>query len=203
QYPDNAHHDSEALVVHPVTGDIFIFTKVLVRQSEVRKDSDDEVVVDTSYSGPSKIYKLSRDQWVKDSADGRDPIMSYVGQIDLDLYARPGVKKRYMHQAVTGADISDDGQKFVLLTYRDLFEFSLNLSKTTSTDIGNVEIGKNLSRIEIEKPDRLIQQEAVAYTPAGDIIYTSEFIKGEPGDENFAQNIMGLRCGDSKPSVVP
>ena len=194
KYPGNENHDAEALAIHPETGDIFVITKVLVRQT----DEDDK---DTSYSGPSKVFKLAKNQWAKLSAE--DPVMTYVGQIDLDPLARLGVKKRYMHQAITGLDISEDGKKFILLTYRDLFEVSLDLSSADKNDLAKLELGKNVSRIEIEKPERLIQQEAVAYTAEGDIIYTTEILKGEYDDENFAPNIMSVGCDSTQPLAIP
>jgi len=185
-YPDNEFHDAEAMAIHPSTGDLFIITKVLFLDRENGQDN--------SFSGPAQVFKLSHQDWAYDIPSGKNPVLTYVGEINMDLLARTGVKKRYMHLVITGMDISADGSHFAFSTYRDLFQIKLNLATATKAALDNLNLQQNVSRIELEKPERLIQQEALAYDQDGSLLYSSEFKKGEPGDPNYQQTIMKLNC---------
>lgn len=146
-YPNGAHN-AEAMVVHP-NGDLFIFSK----------ESN------SSKAKSTEIFTVSKSQI--DQAQGK-LILKSVGFIDI-----PYLNKEYKEKQkiITGASISEDGSRFLLLTYKNAFEFSINLLShipATQSLVENVDY-KKIAFTALEK------QEAIAYLPGDQSFYvTSE-----------------------------
>lgn len=96
-YPDG-HHDAETLLVHPVTGEIYIVTK------------DD--------TGVSGVYKfpmpLTRDRTVT---------LERVGTLRFNNPLEFGRVK--MGRLATGGSISPDGTKIIIRTYAEAYEWRI------------------------------------------------------------------------------
>jgi len=151
QYPD-APHNSESLAVHP-DGTVFLLTK-------------DE-------RGTERVFKLSKEQW-QASGNGVQTLRP-AGTINfrniLPDTGAFGIRP-------TAMDISEDGRRLLVLTYRDAVEFAL--------DIRKAEPLSQPLRIALQF---LIQQEAVAYVPGeSSFVYTSEY-------QIFPAWIMKASCG--------
>lgn len=139
KYPDSPHN-AEGLAVDPL-GSIYILTKGV---SSV-----------TLWETPSRIYRLARDQiW---AATDEPHQLELVGEIDLPALAK---QHRDDQAAVaTAFDISPDGERYLILTRRQAYEFQPDLSEHRLLAI-----------------PYLSGQEAVAYLPDGSgFIYTQEF----------------------------
>jgi len=92
-YPDGPH-DCEALLVHPVTGDIYLVTKE--RKKAV-----------------SGVYKFPSTR----SGGSRQTLMK-IGEIALGSFFPPGTS------LVTAGDIAPDGKRLVLRDYTRVYEFT-------------------------------------------------------------------------------
>jgi hypothetical protein len=145
RYPDGAHN-AEGFAIHP-DGDLYLLTK--------------------TSSGPSQIFRLTRDQLRV--SDGAMQTFTEVGRIDIaplvgDLAAQRGAV------LVTGFDIAPDGKHAVILTYAAAVEIGFDLSKPLPPQSG-WKSGEDFHRIDIAKQP---QTEAIAYAPSGAILYDSE-----------------------------
>lgn len=152
RYPDGPHN-AEGFAFHP-DGDLYLITKnyELVARS----------------SGPAGIYRLSAAALA--SAGGRVLTFEPVGTLDLPAL----VTDLFVNQVATAMDISADGKRVLILTYRDALEWSEDLSD--GIDPGaRPEFGRDYTLTPIAP---LIQAEAIAYLPQGDgVIYTSELAR--------------------------
>ena len=151
QYPDGPHN-AESLAVHP-DGTVFLLTK-------------DE-------RGTERLFKLSKQQW-QESGNGIR-ILTPAGMINFrDILPNTdsfGIRP-------TAMDISEDGRRLLVLTYRDAVEFSF--------DVRRPEPASQPRRIPLQF---LIQQEAAAYVPGeSSFFYTSEYVI-------FPAWIMKASCG--------
>ena len=145
RYPDGAHN-AEGFAIHP-DGDLYLLTK--------------------TSSGPSQIFRLTRDQLRV--SDGAMQTFTEVGRIDIaplvgDLAAQRGAV------LVTGFDIAPDGKHAVILTYAAAVEIGFDLSKPLPPQSG-WRSGEDYRRIDIATQP---QTEAIAYAPNGAILYDSE-----------------------------
>lgn len=139
-FPDRPHN-AEAMFIHP-NGDLFVFTK----------ESD----IDNRRAEVAKIFKIPRSKLMS-----KDPVVfELVAELDI-----PWINYDFglFGQILTGASVSEDGKKFILLTYENAIEFNLDVSAL-----------KNLaSRSLVEDKDYHIiylrefspQQEAISYLP--------------------------------------
>ena len=138
RYPDGPHN-AEGLGVDP-RGAVYVLTKGF--------DAGRRPPV------PSRLYRLPAEQvW----APGSEPrMMEFVGEIDL-----PALGKQHGDEFATVAtafDISPDGERFLILTRRQAFEFSADLREHRLLAIPFLPI-----------------QEAAAYLPDGSgFLYTQE-----------------------------
>jgi hypothetical protein len=116
-------------------------------------------------SGPAGIYRLSAAALA--SADGRVLTFEPVGTLDL-----PGlVADAFMNQVATAMDISPDGKRVLILTYRTLIEWNEDLSDGTDSG-ARPDFGRDYTLTPIAP---LIQAEAIAYLADSDgVIYTTE-----------------------------
>ena len=104
QYPDS-RRNAETLMVHPVTGDIYIFSK--------------------QPNTPSIIYKLSM-------KDGKPPVSGGMNSVEkIGEYAVPAVPNGQM----TGGDISPDGRHAVICDYLAGYEIELPKDDKNFDDI--------------------------------------------------------------------
>lgn len=167
-YPDRPHN-AEGLAVH-TNGDIYILTK--------------EEDLDKSIAHPAKLYKLEKETWEK--AGDQELKLDYVGEID---FTRISSSDSVFGNLPTALDISPDGQRFLVLTYENAYEFNFDLSKDTLKPAKEMKKGKDYSVIEVPT---LPQQESVSYTDAGKaFIYETEYkVLGVP--------IMKVECLDEE-----
>jgi hypothetical protein len=151
RYPDGAH-DAESMAVHP-NGDLYILTKNLVLNG-LRPSV-----------GPVNLYRLRQEQW----KNRKDSIQTMELVMTLD-FAKLLPKSLLGGRLPTGMDISQDGKRFVVLTYQDAIEFFSDLSKPATPATWTED--RNYRRIPLLI---LAQQEAISFTPDGKaFVYTSE-----------------------------
>jgi hypothetical protein len=152
RYPDGPHN-AEGFAFHP-NGDLYLITK--------------NYDLAARSSGPAGIYRLSAAALA--SADGRVLTFEPVGALDL-----PGlVADAFMNQVATAMDISADGKRVLILTYRNVLEWNEDLSDGLGRGAQLVP-GRDYTLTPIAP---LIQAEAIAYLPDGDgVIYTSELAR--------------------------
>jgi hypothetical protein len=98
RYPDSPSN-AEAMIVHPISGDLFIFTK----EERIKKEVP-----------PTKVYKLRKEHLLKNGSY----VLEKVGEIDLSALYPTGKKDDFV---VTGADISEDGTSLLLVTKKLVF----------------------------------------------------------------------------------
>lgn len=166
-YPDHPRN-AEAFAVHP-NGDLFIITK----EESLRRQK----------SFPSKIYKTSRNKW--ENAGPKPLTLEHVGTLDI----KPINSKTngFLDNVITSLDISEDGKKFVVLTYQHAYEFNIDLSKAHSSSFDNFNAEKDYRVIELK---RLPQQESIAYLQGSkSILYNTEY-------RAIAPNLMRVDCLD-------
>ena len=156
QYPEFERYNSEAVALNPVTGDILIASKAKARAQK--------------FSQPTRFFRLPRHLWEHETlAADPDPVAEFVGEVDLPRLFLPSESKRF---AATAMDVSDDGERLVLLTYEHAFEFSLNRHLPRFRDSASMVRGEEYTLIPLLK---LPQQEAIAYIPGSRaFIYNSE-----------------------------
>ncbi len=143
QYPDGAH-DAESLAVHP-DGTVYIMTKEHTAQ----------------------LYRLRRDRWM--NANGSVQMLEPVGPFNLE--ALGAASRGRFDRLPTAMDISPDGKRILVLTYRNVFEFFFDLSQPLPPP-ATWQAGHDYRRMEVET---LPQQEGIAYTPDGrSFIYDTE-----------------------------
>lgn len=156
KYPDRAHN-AEAVAIHP-TGDIFLVTKE---------------------KGPSKnqvatvhIFRLRSHQFWSTGRGTRQ--FEKIGTWDLDKI-HPNFKER--DGRVTAMDISEDGKKILLLTYRSILEIDMDLSGSIKPTDRWVK-GQDYQEVGHR---RMRQQEAIAFDFSGKgLLYTTESKKDSP-----------------------
>jgi hypothetical protein len=157
RYPDGPHN-AEGFAIHS-DGDLYLMTK--------------ETDPATKASGPARLYRLSARQLAAQPGDVQT--FEYVGSLDLPRYIPLQlprfVRDSYDNQVVTALDISPDGSRTTILTYRQAFEWNQDLARIAEP-LPLLTKDRDYSVTDIAP---LPQAEAVAYLRDGDgIIYTSE-----------------------------
>jgi hypothetical protein len=143
QYPESPR-DAESFSIHP-SGDLYILTKEPVRQ---------------------QIFRLKRDQW--SSSQNAVEILQLVATIDM---ARMLPVSTVIDRATTSMDISPDGKRVLILTYRNALELFIDLGGSFP-DPADWKEGEHYRPVMLEV---LEQQEAIAYLPDGSgFIYDTE-----------------------------
>jgi hypothetical protein len=149
RYPDGPH-DAEAFAFHP-NGDLFLITKTYR--------------TDARTSDPAGIYRLSAAAIA--STEGTVPTLERVGTIDLPALI-PGA---FMNQVATAMDISADGRRVAILTYRHVVEWDEDLSD----GVGPAGPGSPYS---VTPTAPVLQAEAIAYlTEVDGVVYTTELTR--------------------------
>jgi hypothetical protein len=152
RYPDGPH-DAEAFAFHP-NGDLYLVTKTY-------RSADRS-------SEPAGIYRLPAAALAL--AAGTVPTFEHLGTLDLPS----AIADAFMNQVATAMDISGDGKRVAILTYRNLFEWNEDLSDGIDP-AGALRPGVDYSLTPIAP---LLQAEAVAYLPDEDgVVYTSELAR--------------------------
>jgi hypothetical protein len=150
QYPDKPHN-AEAIAIHP-NGNIYLLTKEF--KSSKRK------------AYPSKVYLLKKEDWQRDNYKKKK--LKYLGSIDIPKLLK---KNKYHEQIITGLDISSDGNKILISTYKNAIEVALNIGDNFIPETKNLKLGVNVNIIPL-KP--LAQIEAISYLNSSEFIYTTE-----------------------------
>jgi hypothetical protein len=153
RYPDMAH-DAEAIAVHPISGDLFLFTKEADYQKE-RK------------AYPAKVFRLAKEKLQSSS----EHILEEVGSLDL-----PWINYDFglFGQIITGMDIHPSGSKLILLTYENAVEIRFDLFLNKPFETRTWQLGSDYS--VVRWPLNTSQQEAISYSNDGNSFYfTSEF----------------------------
>ncbi len=149
RYPDGPH-DAEAFAFHP-DGDLYLITK--------------EYRTATRTSEPAGIYRLTAAALA--SAAGTVPTFERVGTIDLPSL----IADAFMNQVATAMDISADGKRVAILTYRNVVEWDEDLADGIEAT-GALRPGSEYS---LTPTAPLLQAEAITYLPTGDgVVYTTE-----------------------------
>ncbi len=149
RYPDKPH-DSEGLAVHP-DGTVFVLTK----------------------GETPLLFKLRKDQWMH--SGGQIQTLELVTAIDFEKLGGPAAAMD--GRMPTAMDISPDGKRFLVLTYRNVFEMLFDLSQPLPP-VSSWKPGVNYRRVDVEV---LPQQEGIAFTPDGkSFVYVSEKALKDP-----------------------
>ncbi len=156
-YPDGPHN-TEGFAIHP-NGDLYLLTKV-------------------SPPGIVQVFKLTRAQLAV--ADGSMQTFTEVGRFDLlALMAADGPRPAPAtsglgangRPTVTSFDISPDGKRALILTYRGAVELAFDFAKPLPPQ-AQWKAGRDFRVIETAV---LPQSEAIAYEPGGwSFLYDSE-----------------------------
>jgi hypothetical protein len=150
--------DAEAVALHP-NGDLFILTKTAdYTRLEVE---------------PSILYRLPYAEW-----SGAGPGVRTAdrwGVLDLSAIA----SDRFAGSLPTAMDISADGQRLLVLTYLNAFEFYTDIGTSPLMPTSEMIAGVDYQEIAIRL---LEQQESVAYLPSGwGFLYTTESASPQGG----------------------
>ncbi|MEM7008159.1 MAG: hypothetical protein AAF462_03410, partial [Thermodesulfobacteriota bacterium] len=165
-YPDGPHN-AEGLAVHP-NGDIYIVTK-----EENLRDFE---------AYPAKVYKLPKEVW--ENKNTKSAKLEHIGDIDLPSL-NPSATA--YGQVVSAFDIAPDGKKFLLLTYENAYEFSIDLATQPIKPTEKLVKGEDYNVIELKS---LPQQESITYMPDGkSFLYNTEH-------HWFQVPIMRVDCQD-------
>ncbi len=144
RYPEGSE-DAEALAVGP-NGDLYVMVRRFVPEE----------------SEPySELFRLSAESWIGEA--NSSGTLESVSGIDFRNLAStlPG-------QLVTGMDVSDDGERLLVLTYLDAYEFQLSRVETSESLVE----GRDYTRIPLTP---LRQQESIAYVPRSQaLVYGTE-----------------------------
>lgn len=159
KYPDGSHN-AEGMAVHP-DGSLYILTK--------KEDYENRKAI------VPKLYKLSAQQVQNKS--NKIKTLELVGSIDVPYL---NFRYNYFGRIVSGLDISADGNKLLILTYRNFIEVNINLAATDVREQLNARLWKKKSDYKVTPTVNLPQQEAISYLPDGSILYTTEYHKGKP-----------------------
>jgi hypothetical protein len=147
KYPDGKAHDVESMAVHP-NGNLYVITK-----DYQTKESQIEV---------AKVFWLPASELWENSSSLKT--FRVLGQIDVGgILGDQGLES-----LVTSMAISSKGDRFALLTYSAILEFNFDISAGLRNELSP----SDFSLVPLE---RLIQQEAIAYSASQDaLIYTTE-----------------------------
>lgn len=148
RYPDHAH-DAEAFSLYP-NGDIIIITKEFS---------------DFMRAEPAAVFRVSRAQY-----ENHQAIATAQKLFDLDIPSIVG--ETGLGGLVTAMSATSDGSRFLILTYRKVVEFALNLSSAKPGVPISVKAGVDYQVIDVRA---LAQQEGIAYDENDrDFFYTTE-----------------------------
>lgn len=165
RYPDGPH-DAESLALDP-DGDLWILTKTI------------------DYAGlrvlPGTLFRIPYAAWTQ--SEGAVIVAERIGELPLAAISSDPLRG----SLATAMDISDDGQRLLVLTYVNAFELGIDLSAGRLKPASEMVKGVDFAEIPLTP---LQQQEAIAYLPDGaGFLYTSE----APGG---AAPIMRVDCRD-------
>lgn len=152
RYPDGPHN-AESFALHP-DGDLFLITKALDRADRT--------------TATTQIFRLSAAQLAESS--GVIQTFELVGTIDL----RALMTDELAAQGATAMDISADGTRTLILTYRAILEWQQDLSRPLEPESSATGLDYSLTPLQ-----SVSQAEAIALLPADDaIVYSTELLRG-------------------------
>lgn len=157
RYPDGPHN-AESIAIHP-NGDLYLITK--------------EGGFLAGESAPAAIFTLSAQQLAVDN--GAIQTFTLVGSLDLPNFIAQDPAEITNNQVATGMDISADGRRVLIVTYRHMLEWDQDLSELSAAT-PPPHIGQGLALTPLA---RLPQAEAITYLPNSDaVLYSSEAPRG-------------------------
>lgn len=164
RYP-NGPRNAESLVLHP-NGDLYIITK-----EEQGKAA-----------GIAHVYRFPAYQF--NAASSVAGVLEYVGALNI-----PQLALNYSDwgKIATGASISADGSRLLVLTYESAFEFSFNLAGYIPA-AESMREGVDYNLIPLTG---LPQQETIAFLP-GD----REFVYSTEAEDKGSAPLMKVSCAD-------
>jgi hypothetical protein len=151
RYPDGPHN-AEALAMGP-GGALYLFTKSWT---------------DTGNNpAPTRIYRMPPEAWRADEP----VVLAFQGQIDLPALATR--ERAPFSDVVTDASMSQDGSRFLLLTYGYAWELALDLAARAIPATGQLQRGRDYQVIRLQP---VLGKETITYLP-GDrsFLYGKEF----------------------------
>jgi hypothetical protein len=152
QYPDGPH-DAESMAVHP-NGDIYILTKE---------------IPSLLGTAASRLYRFPHEVW--ENASEEVLTLEFVAAIDLRTMS--GTTVNIFSHIATGMDISNDGQRLLILTYGEVFEIAVDVSQLSGETISTE---APYRQIEVTT---LLQQESISYSSdSNSFFYTAEARSG-------------------------
>lgn len=181
RYPDRPQN-AEAMAVHP-NGDIYILTKATEPVSGGDRFSKWFGLKTSEKAVAARLYRLPGQMWHSGLDDTFT--LEFVGVLDI-----PGIigKKSAStsSQVVTSMDISPDGNRMLVMTYKYIIELFHPFSNPGYFQKGEWEKGKDFRFI---KAKRLAYQEGISYTMDGyGLVYESEKYKELP------QELVHIKC---------
>jgi len=149
RYPDGPHN-AEGFAIHP-DGDLYLITKPANAGNRT--------------SAPAQIFTLTAAQLAAPPGEVQE--FALVRAIDLPRLIDDG----YMNQVATALDISEGGDRVLILTYRRLLEWYTDFAAAFDAAAPlRAGVDYTLSPLPL-----LPQAEAVAYLPEGDgVLYSTE-----------------------------
>jgi hypothetical protein len=155
KYPDRPHN-VEGVAIHP-SGDVYILTK--------------EVDIKNRKARPAQLFLLKADQWKQKSSEV--VTLESIGSIDFPYHL---YEFNLWGRLVTALDISQDGKKLLVLTYKSVVEMNLDpLRAYPFPNSRELQSGKDFKVTELSE---LPQQEAIAYIPGENaFIFNTEYKK--------------------------
>ena len=168
RYPDGAHN-AEALGSMP-NGDLVIVTKEEDKKKEV--------------SLPAQVFRLSKREIEGAITAKKVATLERLGEIDVPTIT----KNKSFGGLVTGMSVSQDGTRWLLLTYENAIEVVVD-PKFDPASKKPVAIEHKLVPLKV-----LPQQESITYeTNDRDFLYTTELMRGLFASTKDAP-VMGAKC---------
>jgi hypothetical protein len=157
---DKGFHNAEAFMVHPVTGDLYIITKM----------TDPEEENPTAKSLNAAVFMAKRDTFADSEEESKiDVEFKKIGELEVEKIFDFKKDKEFL---VTDASFSPKGDRFVVMTLGGLVEIDTLALK-------NLKALKK-DQYKVIPMEALEQQEAVTYSSDGKSIYFSSEKKEKP-----------------------
>ena len=168
KYPDGAHN-AEALGAM-ANGDLVIVTK----EEDKKKD----------VSLPAQVFRLGKREMEGALAAKKPATLERLGEIDVPAIT----KNQSFGGLVTGMSVSGDGTRWLLLTYENAIEVTVD-PKFDPASKKPVALEHKLVPLKM-----LPQQESITYeTNDRDFLYTTELMRGLFASSKEAP-VMGAKC---------
>ena len=120
-------------------------------------------------TAPAKLYRLPQNLW----ENAGDEVLTLEFVANIDLFALSGTTVNIFSHIATGMDISNDGGRLLILTYGEVFEIAVDVSKLDGETISTETPYKQIEVVT------LLQQESISYSSdSKSFFYTAEARSG-------------------------